>query len=93
MKVAILKTIHHDRLGTLRRKQVVEMDDRSAERYLRAGAVQRYETKVIHESPLPVAGAAEPLSALPAGPASTEPMSQPSKPGAKRRPKKRAVSS
>lgn len=87
MKVAVIgkKTIHHDRLGALRPGTVVEMDDRTAMRYLQAGAVERYETKVVREVPLPDAGAAEPLSASPVGQASTEKTLKPSGRGGKRR--------
>lgn len=52
--------------------EVVEVPEKAALRYLQQGAVERYETKVIREVPLPDAGVAEPLSALPAGQASTE---------------------
>lgn len=45
---------------------VVDLDERTAQRYLAQGAVERYETKVIREVPLQDAGAAEPLSVSPA---------------------------
>ena len=64
---------------------VVELPDRAALRYLEAGAVERYETKVIREVPLPVAGVAEPLSASPVGQVSAEPTAKPSIGGGKKR--------
>lgn len=71
---------------------VVDLPDRVAERYLTAGAVERYETKVIREIPLPDAGAVEPLSASPVGQASAEPTAKPSVSGAKKRGRPRKVS-
>jgi hypothetical protein len=79
------KTLYHDKLGALRPGRVVELDDRTATRYLTAGAVERYETKVIQQNPLPNAGAAEPSPASPADPVSPTTTLQPSVPGGKRR--------
>jgi hypothetical protein len=72
---------------------VVELPDRAALRYLEAGAVERYETKVIREVPLPDAGAAEPLSASPVGQVSAEPTAKPSVSGGKKRGRPRKASS
>ena len=72
---------------------VVELPDRVAERYLTAGAVERYETKVVREVPLADAGAVEPLSASPVGQASAEPTAKPSANGGKKRGRPRKASS
>ena len=64
---------------------VVDLPDKLALRYLEAGAVERYETKVIREVPLPDAGAAEPLSASPVAQVSAEPTAKPSDAGGKKR--------
>ena len=64
---------------------VVDLPEKVALRYLAAGAVERYETKVIREVPFPVAGAAEPLSVSPAAQASPETTAKPSESGGKRR--------
>ena len=57
---------------------VVDLPERVALRYLEAGAVERYETKVIREVPFQAAGAAEPSSASPAAQASPKPTAKPS---------------
>ena len=72
---------------------VLDLPDKVALRYLAAGAVERYETKVIREVPLPDAGAAEPLSASPVGQVSTEPTAKPSTSGGKKRGRPRKASS
>ena len=64
---------------------VVDLPEKVALRYLAQGAVERYETKVIREVPLPDAGVAEPLSVSPADQASTKPTANPSESGGKRR--------
>ena len=69
----------------------VDLPDKIALRYLAQGAVERYETKVIREVPLPDAGAAEPLSASPAAQASAEPTAKPSEGGGKKRGRPRKV--
>jgi hypothetical protein len=73
--------------------EVADVPDKAALRYLAQGAVERYETKVIREVPLPDAGVAEPLSALPAGQASTETTANPSEGGKRKRGRPRKVSS
>jgi hypothetical protein len=70
---------------------VVDIPDRVAERYLAAGAVERYETKVVREVPLADAGSAEPLSASPVAQASAETTAKPSGDGAKKRGRPRKV--
>lgn len=64
---------------------VVDLPEKIALRYLEAGAVERYETKVIREIPLPDAGAAAPSYASPAGQASPGPTAKPSVSGGKKR--------
>jgi hypothetical protein len=91
MKVVIIKPIHHDKLGSCNKGRVVELHDKLATRLLKEGAVERYETKVIREIPLPVAGADQPSSASPAVPASPKTTSKPSKRGGRK--KKGAASS
>jgi len=71
---------------------IVDLPEKVALRYLEAGAVERYETKVIREVPLQDAGAAEPLSASPAAQASAEPTAKPSASGGKRKGKARKAS-
>ena len=70
MKVHVLKRILHDKLGAIQPGKVVDLHDDQAKRYLQNGAVERYETKVIRQDPLPDAGAASLSSASPAGQAS-----------------------
>jgi hypothetical protein len=66
---------------------VVDIPDRVALRYLEAGAVERYETKVVREAPLPDAGGQSSVS--PADQASPKPTAKPSEGGKKRgRPRK-----
>ena len=72
---------------------IVELSDKVAARYLAQGAVERYETKVIRETPLPDAGAEEPSSASPADQASHETTASASKPGAKKRGRPKKASS
>lgn len=95
MKVAVIgkKTLLHDRLGALPPGWSGEMDERSAQRYLTQGVVERYETKVVREVPLQDAGAVEPLSASPVAQVSAEPTAKPSENGAKKRGRPRKASS
>ena len=71
----------------------VDLPERVALRYLAQGAVERYETKVLREAPLPDAGAAEPSCASPADQASPGTTQKPSGGGAKKRGRPRKVSS
>ena len=64
---------------------VVDLPEKMALRYLAQGAVERYETKVAREVPLPDAGAAEPSCASPADQASPAKMPKPSKRGGRRK--------
>jgi hypothetical protein len=57
---------------------VVDIPDKIALRYLAHGAVERYETKVIRETPFAEAGAEEQSSASPADQASPETTAKPS---------------
>jgi hypothetical protein len=66
MKVAALKNFRHDRLGAVRKGAVVELPEPWASRYLAQGVVERYETKVVRETPLPEAGREQLSPALPA---------------------------
>lgn len=93
MKVCVLKPLLHDQLGPLRKGRIVDVPEPWASKWLAVGAVERYETKVIREVPLADAGREVPLSASPVVQASTEPMSKESKPGAKKKAKKRGASS
>lgn len=72
---------------------VVDLPEKLALRYLERGAVERYEAKVVREVPLPDAGAAEPLSALPVAQVSAEPTAKQSESGAKKRGRPRKASS
>jgi hypothetical protein len=72
---------------------IVELPEKVALRYLEAGAVERYETKVIREVPFPAAGAEEPSSASPAGQALPETTAKPSESGGKKRGRPRKQSS
>lgn len=93
MKVVVKKRVIHGTLGRLDPGRVVEVPEPWASRWLAAGAVERYETKVVRDNPLPVAGAAVPLSASPAGPASPPKTSKPSGDGEKPERKRRGRSS
>lgn len=54
MKVEIkAKVLHHDKLGTLARGQVVELPDAQAQDFVQRGWCQQYETKVVHAEPEP----------------------------------------
>lgn len=64
---------------------VLDLPEKVALKYLERGAVERYETKVIRNVPLPDAGAAAPLSASPVAQVSAEPTAKPSDAGAKKR--------
>lgn len=87
MKVCVTskKTLYHDTLGALRKGWSGEMDDKTALRYLAAGAVERYETKVIREVPFENAGEVEPSSVLPAAQVLPEKTPKVSKNGGKKK--------
>lgn len=65
--------------------EIVELPDRIALRYLEKGAVERYETKVVRETPFAGPGEVQPSSALPVVQASAETTASGSEPGAKKR--------
>lgn len=71
MKINVLaKVVLDDRLGRLQKGQVVEVADHKARFYISEGLAEAYETKVMRDHPLSVAGT--PLSALPVDQALTE---------------------
>lgn len=72
---------------------VVDLPDRVALRYLEAGAVERYETKVVRETHFQAAGAAEPSSASPAAQVLPETTAKPSESGGKKRGRPRKAAS
>lgn len=86
------RVLYHDRLGTLKQGQRVDLPDFQAAEFLRRGFVERYETKVIRSIPTETAGVPGSSSASPAVQASPQTTSKPSSDGAKRRgrPKKEA---
>jgi hypothetical protein len=57
MKVSVTaKIIYDDKLGKLVKGQEIEMPTHKAEFYLQRGDVEFYQTKVIRDRPLPIAG-------------------------------------
>lgn len=84
MKVEVLKTFYHDKLGRVEKGSVVELSDSQANMFLEKNAVRRYDTKVVREIPLENAGVDTQSSALPVEEAS-QPMTLPKlKAGAKK---------
>jgi hypothetical protein len=81
----VLKKIRTDRLGDVRPGKIVPLPDVVAKEYLRTGAVERYETKVIKSAPLSDAGEVTPSSALPAAPVLPSTTSKPLKRGGRPR--------
>ena len=67
MKISMTnkKPILDDKLGRLVHGAVVDLPEHKARFFLERGEAEMYETKVVRESPYVVAGATEPLSALP----------------------------
>ena len=84
MKVEVLKTFYHDKLGRVNKGQVVELPEYQAQMFLEKQAVRRYATKVVREVPLEIAGVEEQSSALPVEEASPVTTSQKPKRGAKK---------
>ncbi len=84
MKVEVLKTFYHDRLGRVVKGQVVELPEAQAQMFLEKNAVRRYATKVVREVPLENAGVEEQSSALPVEEVLTKTTSTKSKRGAKK---------
>jgi hypothetical protein len=96
MNVNIIKpVIYHDRLGALRKGRVVDLPEKQAQEFLRKGWVERYETKVIRERPIPADGREALSSASQVAQASPSPTVSESEPGAKKRgrPRKEPLSS
>lgn len=86
MLVHILRNgVRTDKLGKLPVGKVVEMDDHIALDYMRKGAVERYNTKVIKQVPLSDAGEVIPSSALPAAPVLPVTTSKPSRRGRRKK--------
>lgn len=90
MKVHVLKTIRVDRLGTLKPGTEVDMHPSVALQFLKQGAVEAYETKVVRLTPSQAAGI--PSSVSPAAQASPSQTSPPSVAGGKKKSKKSAAS-
>jgi hypothetical protein len=84
MKVEVLKTFYHDRLGRVEKGSVVDLPDHQAYMFLEKNAVRRYATKVVKEVPLENAGVDTQSSALPVAEASTQTTSPKSKRGGKK---------
>ena len=84
MKVEVLKTFYHDKLGRVQKGSVVELPEAQAQMFLEKNAVRRYATKVVREIPLDIAGVEEQSSALPVEPVLTKTTSTKSKRGAKK---------
>lgn len=84
MKVEVLKTFYHDKLGRVQKGSIVDLPDNQAYMFLEKNAVRRYATKVVKEVPLENAGVDTQSSALPVEQASTEMTLPKSKRGAKK---------
>ena len=88
MKIVITaKAVNDDRLGRLRKDQVVELIDHKALFYVARGEAILYETKVKQDLPSQAVGA--PLSVSPAAQASPQTIASESDSGEKPEPKKR----
>jgi hypothetical protein len=84
-KFHVLKPIRTAELGGVKVGKIVELHPLVAREYLRVGAVERYETKVIKESPLSDAGEVTQSSASPVAPALPETTLKPSRRGGRRK--------
>ena len=93
IKVVALRTLFHDKLGTIPRGKTFDAPEKWGKIWLKAGAVERYETKVIRQIPLPNAGEEQQSSALPVAQASQEMTAKPLRPGGKKARKKKAEGS
>lgn len=88
MKISITaREVLDDRYGRLKQGAVVDMPNAKALFYLKRGEAEMYDTKVVRERPLPVAG--QPLSASPAAQVSPQTTAQPSVSGEDYKPRKR----
>ena len=85
MKIQALKDLRHDRLGRIPKGKIVDMPPPWDRYYINMGAAISYETKVIRETPLPVAGEEQPSSSLPVVQASQLTTSSESDSGAPKR--------
>lgn len=85
MKVEVLKTFYHDKLGRVNKGQVVELPEYQAQMFLEKQAVRRYATKVVREVPLEVAGEETQSSASPVEEVLTKVTSTKSKRGASKK--------
>jgi len=88
MKVNVLKRIQvakGSKIIPYRPNDEADLPDAIAQEYLRTGAVERYETKVIRQDPLPDAGEDTPSSASPAAQVSTKTTSRKSGTGGKKK--------
>ena len=56
MEVIAKKTLYHDKLGTIMKGRVFDAPEKWGKVWLRDGAVEHYQTKVIRELPLEIAG-------------------------------------
>lgn len=92
-KYHTLKTILVDRLGRVPAGKVVELTKAQGNIYLAQGAVERYETKVIRQDPLPHAGVVIQSSALPVEEALPETTLKPVKKQYKKKTAKKPASS
>jgi hypothetical protein len=92
MKINVLAgLILDDRLGRLRKGQIVELPDHKAMFYIREGMAEAYETKVMRDYPSQAAG--KPLSALQVGQVLTKQTLSTSETGEKKtRKRKKALS-
>lgn len=83
------KPVFDDNLGRLKEGDVVEINERKANFYIQEGLAMSYQTKVIQDRPLVVAGATEPLSALPPAQVLPQTTVNESESGAKKRGRKK----
>lgn len=87
MKISILaKVVIDDRLGGLKKGQIVEVPDHKAMFYINEGLAETYQTKVMRDYPL--LGAGKPLSASPVAQVLTKQTLNLSENGEKKRRKK-----
>jgi hypothetical protein len=95
MKITITtkKQILDDKLGRLFTGETYEMPDSKALFYISRGEAMGYQTKVLQDRPLAVAGKVEQSSVLPADPASTHTTAAESESGVKKRGRKPKQSS
>jgi hypothetical protein len=90
MKITITtrKPVFDDVYGRLKEGDVVEINDRKANFYIQEGLAMCYQTKVLQDRPLAVAGKVEQSSVSPADQASTHTTAAESESGVKKRGRK-----